>query len=75
MHSNSIQVNSILFKVIYNLSTLKVIIIIIELNNTTERVVFHTLLQETYYHWNETCFKIHAPQTSRLFMKIQTFLT
>ena len=64
MNFDIIQMNSILFQDIYNLSSYLKIIIIIEI--TTEHVVLD--------HWSGTFFKVQAPQTSRLLIKIQTFL-
>ena len=49
----------------YLLSSYLKIIILIEMTNITY-VVFG--------HWSGTFFKVQAPQTSRLFIKNQTFL-
>ena len=64
MNFDIIQMNSILFQDILLSSYLK-IIILIEMTNITY-VVFG--------HWSGTFFKVQAPQTSRLFIKVQTFL-
>ena len=61
-----IQMNFILFQDIYNIAKYLKITILIEMTNRTEHVVFD--------HWSGTFFKVQVPQTSRLFIKVQTFL-